>query len=76
MGTIEYTSHAAERMIERSITERQVRSALEDPDVKYPAKRGSDKMTAHKTFGTRTLRVIYLKEDDGSLTVITAMWQD
>jgi len=54
----------------RKITEKEVRSAIGDPDMLVDTIKG--RKNAFKIIGGRNLKITY-KEEDGILTAITAM---
>ena len=54
-----FTNHAKERMIERNISEKEVREVIEFPD--YTVSK-DDKIEAHKKINNKNLKIIYYKE--------------
>jgi len=54
-----FTNHAKNRMIERNITEEEIREIIDFPDYTV-SKEG--KIEAHKKINNRNLKIIYYKE--------------
>lgn len=64
----EFSDHARARMIERRISENQVRNTLNNPDRTYPG-RGGRTIAERETEAGNTLRVIYIDRPEGPLIV-------
>lgn len=67
---ITFSRHAKRQMKWRKITENEVKSAINDPDMLVKTIKG--RKNAFKIIGGRYLKITY-KLEDGILTVITAM---
>lgn len=65
-----FSRHAKRQMKWRKITEKEVKSAVGDPDMLEDTIKG--RKNASKIIGGRHLKITY-KPEDGILTVITAM---
>lgn len=66
-----FTKHAKARMSEREITEKEIKSAIENPDIIKESFR--ERNTARRKFPQGTLEVIY-KEAAGKFIIITGYW--
>ncbi len=66
---LEFTLHARRRMIERHITEEQIVSVLEKPDVERQARMKGCRR-AERKLGARTFGVVY-REERGNIKIIT-----
>jgi hypothetical protein len=64
--------HAKDRLLERGIKEDQVKEALFNPDVRAPTKHRRRKR-AMKTFGNKTVDVIYEERLDKIIVVTCAV---
>lgn len=71
MKRILYAEHAIERIYERGISDRQVESAVLEPDLREEGRH--DRLEAVKRFGRRKLRVVY-KDLPSMHLVITAYY--
>ena len=69
---ITYLPHARRRMVERGISEEEVRAILESPDLEYPGRRG--RTVAERTLpGSRlAVRVVYNRGLEDERIVVTA----
>lgn len=67
MKKVIFVQHALDRMKERSITEKQVRSTLNHPDIIDC--RNEKRKIAQRLIEGRPLRVIYEEEDDAIIVV-------
>lgn len=65
-----FSRHAKRQMKWRKITEKEVKSAIDNPDMSVDTIKG--RKNAFKTIEGRYLKITY-KAEDGELTVITAM---
>lgn len=66
------SSHAKARLRERGITEAQVKSVLEAPEITYPDKI-KGRMVKVKRLRGRRLKIVVM-EHKGDVFVITAVW--
>ncbi len=57
--SIIFTDHAKERVIERNISEQEVKEVIDFPDYIVSKER---KIEAHKRLNNRNLKIIYYKE--------------
>lgn len=67
---ITFSRHARRQMKWRKINEREVKSAIDNPDISEDTIKG--RKNAFKTIEGRLLKITY-KQEDGDLTVITAI---
>ena len=67
---IAFSRHAKRQMKWRKITEKEVKSAIDKPDMLVDTIKG--RKNAFKIIRSRHLKITY-KPEDGILTVITAM---
>ena len=65
-----FSRHARRQMKWRRITEKEVKSSIDDPDMLVDTIKG--RKNAFKIFGSRHLKITY-KAEDGIITVITAV---
>jgi hypothetical protein len=65
-----FSRHARRQMKWRKITEKEVKSAIGDPDMLVDTIKG--RKNAFIIIGSRHLKITY-KAEDGTITVITAM---
>ena len=65
-----FSRHAKRQMKWRKITEKEVKSAIDNPDMSVDTIKR--RKNAFKTIEGRYLKITY-KAEDGELTVITAM---
>jgi len=70
---LEFSRNARSRMAERGIREDEIRTTLETPDSLSPC--FETRWHARKTFGRRSLEVIYARALPRAL-VMTAYWQE
>ena len=68
---IKFAEHAETRIEERNIIKEVVRETIEKPDIVLPAR--SNRQIAIKKFGSRFLKVVFIKEDS-DIIVITNHW--
>lgn len=71
--SIEFTSNALARMLDRSIGEDEIRAALDAPDHLGPS--FENRWRARKVRGERTLEVIFWRHRNHA-EVVTAYWQE
>ena len=70
---VEFTLNAQARMLERGITEADVRAAVQSPDTLGPC---LDKCWhARKQLEARKLEVIFVREP-AQVRIVTAYWQE
>lgn len=65
--------HAKERMEQRKITEEQVEQAIRDPNIALPTQH-KRRRRVMKTFGSKTLDVIYEPRGENKIVLVTAVW--
>jgi len=65
--------HATMRMMDRDITETQIREVLQNPTEVISVRYG--RLAAHRKLQRRELVVVYEKKN-GKIEVITALWVD
>ena len=68
---IVYTRHAEQRMRQRKVRHEEVVETLEEPDEIQPGDNGGD--MAIKRFGTREVRVVYMKTAPDTDLIYTEM---
>jgi hypothetical protein len=67
---IKFSRHVRRQMKWRKISELEVRSVIDDPDIVVDTIK--DRKNAFKIVDSRNLKITY-KQEDESLTIITAM---
>ena len=72
MKPLHYTVHVLQRMEQRSIDRRQIEVTIREPHRRMPTL-NRDRTRVMRTFGTKTLDVIY-EERERYVVVVTAMW--
>ena len=58
---IKYSFHAEKRMLERGISENEIKSVLDEPDF---VRTEGDKKRAEKTIEGRRIKIIYTEEEN------------
>lgn len=66
-----YTYHARQRMLQRKITEEQVKQVLDSPDEINHGDGGEE--IAVKNFAARSVRVVYKETEDQAIVVYTVI---
>lgn len=66
------TEHARERIKERNITVRMIKSVLLDPDVTKPS--FDNREVAIKVVAGQTIEIVYNKEKGGKYVIITVYY--
>lgn len=73
---VKFTGHAELRMIQRDITEDEVREALQAPrSVHSRSTRYPGRWEVRQRVGTRTLVVIYSRPEPDGYNIITVEWE-
>ncbi len=72
MKLLVYSPHVKERMVERTISRKQIREAIGNPEITLPCI-DIKRRRVMRRYKDKTLDVIYI-ETKNSIIIITAVW--